>query len=196
MSIVHMCFKREEAPADAVNLRNATESWRSSGWESGRELWLYESHVGLCIHEREVNGRDDSDFYMLVWNEAENKPESVMFATTRGWTYPCLGSFADATPDVMAKYRAYTLEAERAAREARIKELERKPERGKLLKVVKGRKVPIGTSGTCIWTGNGRFGERVGLKDAEGTVHWTAMSNVEVVMPGEDPGVATEGGAA
>lgn len=188
MSIVHMCFKREEAPADAVNLRNATESWRSEGWESSRELWLYESHAGLCIKEREVNGYDDSDFYMTVWNPEKNEPESICFASTRGWTYPCLGSFVDASPDVMAKYRAWEIEGERKAREAKLKAREKTPERGKTLKVVKGRKVPIGTTGTCIWTGFGKFGERVGIKDDSGTVHWTAMSNVEVMLPGENPG--------
>lgn len=66
---------------------------------------------------------------------------------------------------------------------------------GAVVEVVKGRKVPIGTKGTVIWIGEGRSyaprryswrnayaagPKRVGIKDAEGTVHWTAASNVEV----------------
>ena len=55
--------------------------------------------------------------------------------------------------------------------------------KGKTLKVVKGRKVPKGTTGVCIWVGDGHWGRRVGLKDAAGTVHWTAATNVEVLDP-------------
>lgn len=70
---------------------------------------------------------------------------------------------------------------EEAREEARV-------EKGKIIMVVRGRKVPVGTQGECIWLGsgggNGRgvsFGDRVGLKDSSGTVYWTSASNVEVV---------------
>ncbi len=60
--------------------------------------------------------------------------------------------------------------------------------KGKIIKVVRGRKVPQGTIGECIWLGAGRGysyydrgSDRVGLKDSSGTVHWTAASNCEVV---------------
>jgi hypothetical protein len=53
-------------------------------------------------------------------------------------------------------------------------------EKGRLICVVRGRKVPLGTSGVCIWVGNGRWGARVGLKDSSGGVHWTAFDNVDV----------------
>jgi hypothetical protein len=45
--------------------------------------------------------------------------------------------------------------------------------------VVKGKKVPIGTSGTVIWAGFGKYGPRVGIKTAAGEVHFTAASNVK-----------------
>lgn len=66
-------------------------------------------------------------------------------------------------------------QAEKAAAEAAA------PRKGKSLEVVKGRKVPIGTKGVCIWVGQSQYGERVGLKDSSGTVHWTASTNVKVV---------------
>jgi hypothetical protein len=106
----------------------------------------------------------------------------------------------DATEETLAALaanRAAKLEAERPAREAAAKlaaekaaaEAERiarynatLPTKGKLAKVVKGRKVPKGTTGTVIWMGAGNFGTRLGLKDAEGTVHWTAASNCEAVV--------------
>jgi|SRR5580698_1161983 hypothetical protein len=180
MPIVHMVSKPEEAPAGAANLKDVTERWRGSSNDSNWSVWTYETHIGFCIKEREANGYDDSDFYMTVWNPETHKPEEIEFASTRGWSYPCLASHVDATPEVMAEYRAYMLEREREAREARAAAEAAKPGRGKVLTVVRGRKVPRGTTGVCIWVGNGRFGERVGIKDAEGTVHWTASANVDV----------------
>ncbi len=52
--------------------------------------------------------------------------------------------------------------------------------KGDTVVVVKGRKVPKGTTGVVIWQGIGQYGTRVGVKDAAGVVHWTASSNVDV----------------
>jgi hypothetical protein len=176
MPIIHMRSKAEDIPADAVNVRKLEEY---SGQKM--DLWLYDSHVGLCVKEYERNGYNDSDFYMVVWNEELGKPESIEFASTRGWSYPCMGSRVDASPEVLAKYSAWEAEEARKYREARMAEEAARPARGKMLKVVKGRKVPKGTTGECIWIGDGRWGKRVGIKDAAGTAHWTAIANVEVV---------------
>lgn len=62
----------------------------------------------------------------------------------------------------------------------------------KTVKVVKGRKVPIGTVGERFWMGsydNSKYGDpwgiyttvRIGIKDDNGNVYWTALDNVEVV---------------
>ncbi len=53
------------------------------------------------------------------------------------------------------------------------------------VRVVKGRKVPVGTVGVLTWVGEGDYGLRVGLRDVHGTVHWTAASNVELHVTGE-----------
>jgi hypothetical protein len=153
-----------------------------SGAEYSQIIWTYETHNGLCIHERETNGYNDSDFHMLVWNPDTNKPESIEFASTRGWSYPCYASHPDATADVLAKYEAYNQEVRRQNDLARTAMLARIPEKGKTIKVVKGRKVSHGTVGVCIWRGRTQYGERVGLKDSNGQVFWTASSNVEVVL--------------
>ena len=55
--------------------------------------------------------------------------------------------------------------------------------KGATVVVVKGYKVPKGTSGTVFWTGVTKFGPRIGFKDAEGTVFWTSESNIKVVGP-------------
>lgn len=75
-----------------------------------------------------------------------------------------------------AERKAYA-EAYRKRAEKEAKE----PRKGRTCRVVKGRKVPVGTVGECIWIGEGRYGARVGIKDASGQVHWTAASNVEAV---------------
>ena len=62
--------------------------------------------------------------------------------------------------------------------------------KGRVVRVYKGRKVPVGTVGTVFWLGEkvNNFGyrptmeKRLGLKDADGNVHWTAASNCEAVL--------------
>lgn len=83
-------------------------------------LVLAATHQGLCIAESEHNMRDDSDFYMTVWCPEKGEPERICFASTRGWTYPCLASHADATPEVLEAYRAW------GERRAALEELRRK----------------------------------------------------------------------
>lgn len=79
--------------------------------------WTYESHHGLCLEDREINGYDDSDWYMIVWNPEKGEPERIFFASTRGWSYPCYASSPCATPEVRAEYQAWE---EARARRARI----------------------------------------------------------------------------
>lgn len=69
--------------------------------------FTYESHQGLCLRDFERNGYHDSDFYMVVWNPEKHEPETILFASTRGWSYPCYGSSPDATADVRREYENY-----------------------------------------------------------------------------------------
>jgi len=53
---------------------------------------------------------------------------------------------------------------------------------GKRVRVVKGRKVPIGTEGFCIWVASPyHTTDRIGVKDDTGAVHWTNRDNCEVI---------------
>lgn len=63
----------------------------------------------------------------------------------------------------------------------------------KQVKVVKGRKVPIGTVGECFWMGStdySKYGDpwgiytkyRCGIKDADGKVYWTSVNNIELAQ--------------
>jgi hypothetical protein len=178
MPIIEFTLNETDIPSNAVNLRS--EPIIICGSE--RTLWTWDAYVGLCISNREVNGYDDSDWYMKVWNEEKNCPEEIFFATTRGWSYPSMRSYPDATPEVMAKYEHW-LELERLKALKRAEEREDKEVRkGKMIRVVRGRKVPRGTVGQCIYRGRGYYDERVGLKTESGEVFWTSLKNVEVVL--------------
>lgn len=61
----------------------------------------------------------------------------------------------------------------------------------KRVKVVKGRKIPKGITGECFWMGAkcySRYGDpwgiytcvRIGIRDDEGNIWWTALDNVEL----------------
>jgi hypothetical protein len=166
------------------------EQQPENGYEYSPLVWLCETHHGLCIHEREINSYNDSDFLMLVWNEDKQAPESIEFASTRGWSYPCYASRPDATPDVLAKYEAYQANLARLNQQAREERLARIPAKGKTIKVVKGRKVAIGTSGLCIWTGRSAYGERSGVLDRTyecggGTVKIKQLNQLATEMVGD-----------
>lgn len=57
--------------------------------------------------------------------------------------------------------------------------------KGKTLRVVKGKKVPLGTEGYCVWSGPGKkaaWGDRVGIKvKGQKDLAWTAAKNCVIV---------------
>lgn len=88
-------------------------------------------------------------------------------------------------PERITPLRLAADEAERAAR------LDRAPlEKGQILIVVKGRKVPVGAVGIVVGFSANDFGRKVGLLTGSGVL-WTADSNVEPVL-GLDPQSATD----
>jgi hypothetical protein len=180
-------------------LKTAPDGPPVPGWPDVKGTFEV-SFEGAVLATGERNYRDDSDFYATVWNETTGTVHNVDYGTTRGWTYANSAS-VDATPEVREKAAAFFAARNLEARIAKATAEAATPAKGKLVTVVKGRKVPKGTTGVVIWVGEGRyFGPtprykssawsakgalRVGVKDAEGTVHWTAASNVEVVNPAE-----------
>jgi hypothetical protein len=131
----------------------------------GKDLWMVESHAGLVLNTYERNGYDDSDFYATVWNDEKGMPEHVMYASTRGWTYPN-GAAVDATDEVKAKYEAYmaALRAEYAADKAAAEAA--KPKAGRKAKTVRNVKgkhaIEAGVTGTIFWVGVDRFARNYG----------------------------------
>jgi len=165
---------------------------------TGREVWENdgETHVGLVMSENFIHEeRVMSDIYApvsycLVWNPQTRQSERLCL----GHHFELCNRFGHAAVDIdpqiledWEKFRSEAgeraLEAERLFHEQEAeKEAERELKRvkkGSRAVVVKGRKVPRGTVGTVIWTGDSKYGPRIGLQDDTGKVYWTAESNVE-----------------
>lgn len=166
---------------------------------------LVARHVGRVVKIVQKSERIMSDVwgtvaYAVVFTE-EHEIKEVTLGEVEwlGSENADRNAAIDASPEVLAKYEATVkLEAEWAKVRAKVRaERERKaeaereariPKKGRTVRVVKGRKVPKGTEGVVVWYGEGKsysyYGSppyRVGVKDASGTVHWTAASNVEVI---------------
>lgn len=140
MAIINMAQNEEDARARGVNVRSVDAN------NDGKIIvWLYDSHVGHCLVDFERNGRDDSDFYMKVWNPEKREVETIEFASTRGWSYPCYGSRPDATPEVLAAANQREREMQLESFIAHDKAAARRPQPGRTVRVVKGRKLPVGT---------------------------------------------------
>lgn len=176
MAIINFTFDKDRVPENAVNLKEVPANVH------GYTMWTWETHVGLCIRDREANGYNDSDFYMTVWNHELNQPEEICFASTRGWTYPAYGSYIDATPEVMNLYNEWINFQEKKAREKAIEQEKRTVRKYKEVQVIRGRKVPIGTVGRVFWIGDTGWGESVGIETASGERHFTSVKNVEVII--------------
>lgn len=167
-------------------------------------IWDFDgtvSHEGLVIREYENNGYNDSDFYAVVWNEAEGKPQSIMFMTTRAGCGRA-NAAVDATPEVMAAYRRWEAASAAYQRFEHACRSSVDPTPGKVVRVVDGRGPKghsgrwQGTIGRVFWRGANGFGtyyrngynrpeqahnQRVGIQLPDGSKAFTALLNVQVV---------------
>lgn len=167
-----------------------TETWVSS--RCIRDKWHrdWASYAGRVVAVRyDHNYRLMSDVY-----------GSAAFATVyTGGTFSevyawcemsdCLQPKVDAPAELITMFSEHleqrkieAAERERLESERRAAEMARQPAKGRRIRVVRGRKVPKGTEGVCVWIGDGTYGRRVGIKDDAGNVHWTAASNVEATV--------------
>lgn len=171
-------------PIYAADKARDSRGWPTAdGWD--------QTYKGAVLMTYERNGYDDSDFFAIVYDEATDSLKHVEYASTRGWTYMD-GAKVDATDEVKAKAREVIRRQSFRQMAAAAADAAEAPEVGKTVTVTKGRKVPKGTSGTVVWKGVDGYKStqwathyRVGLKDADGTVHWTSADNVKVTDPQE-----------
>lgn len=147
--------------------------------ENGKALF-----AGRVLADRERNFYDDSDFYVVVFDEGQLK--SYEYGSTR---FPG-GGYAevDATPEVVEQAEEW-LEKWAFEQFATVAvENARKPEKGKQVRVVRGRKVPHGTEGVLFWLGEKTYGFRnkvttAGIRLEDGSVVFTNITNLVVVDP-------------
>lgn len=145
-------------------------------------------YEGCVLELREYNGRDDSDFYAVCVDTELGEIVCVEYATTRA------GGGGDARIDITEEnYRAYLKKAYQKRLETAIscdRNKAKEVAKGKMVVVVRGRKVPLGTVGELFWEHEENYSKyhnmwsgrtvRIGIKDKDGNVWWTYKDNVEV----------------
>lgn len=165
------------------------------------EATVYRKYVGQVVARGvDFNKQVMSDVwddvpYVILWVDGRE----VKLSRYNGPGYhrsdvhiPYIPDEVDATPEVLeelAKERAARkVEADKQAREAaekkRIEDEERERKavkKGRMVRVVRGRKVPLGTQGVVFWMGESQWGWRAGFKTADGEVVWIDAKNVEAV---------------
>lgn len=158
------------------------------------------THEGLVLEIYRTTERVMSDVWAdfshaRIWDPHTRSPSSIYLSNSEfGGDKE---AEVDATPEVVAAWEAWKAEelvkARRLAHEAACDQAHKRllvPSIGHNARVVRGRKVPVGTEGVVTWAGPSTFGPRVGLRDTTGATHYTAASNVERVgidpLPGED----------
>lgn len=158
------------------------------------------SYEGCVLGWKERNGRDDSDWFALVWDAEKKCARWVEYATTRcaaPWYDP-----TDATPEVRAEYDAWAEErrAEQAAKDQAMRDAD--PVKDKTVTVVKGKHK--GKTGVVFWRGKNGFrtyyrngynkpdaphNQRIGFLTEDGEKVFTELLNVRVVGHEDvDPG--------
>ena len=141
------------------------------------------THAGRVVATRHANLASDSDFYAIVATDT-GAFEEVLFDTTR---FAGGGSAdIDAAPDVMAAWNAHLAAKRDAEYAAKVRREAATLRKGVAVRVVKGRKVPIGTEGTVGWLGWQTYGYRqtlrVGIRvEGEEKLIFTAATNLAVV---------------
>lgn len=111
MAIIRMHSQNDDSyPEGAYSPLNRDSS-------AGDHKYVLSSYAhGCVVKEREANFYHDSDFYATYWDAETGTFKETLFATTRGWCYPCLGTSVDATPEIMAKWEQHQKAQERRAR--------------------------------------------------------------------------------
>jgi len=153
-----------------------------------------DSYVGATLAKYERNGYDDSDFIAIVWDEENQSLSSVEYGTTRFSTY---GNYAvvDATDEVHNKVKAHLASREAKLRYSRLFFAAFRPNVGREVVVVKGRKLPKGTKGIVLrkedsaYSHNNRYNttpiryeedQNLFLQLEDGKRVWIAEANVRV----------------
>ena len=145
---------------------------------------IEQQYEGFVLAEREQNLRDDSYFWLTVWNPDEEKPDHFQYAAT---AYPSAPLHHDAVRRLLSATHAGVQTAvkryeERHERAVAFKLLAMAFERGDVFKgdrvrVARGRKVPRGIEGRVL-----RVEERVTHVSRYGT--WKTREDFALIDTG------------
>ncbi len=155
-----------------------------------RDRWSIRYLEGKILADREKNYHDDSDFYVVYWDEKKQKPGQFDYATTRFHTEGCFAN-VDATEDIKEKFSVWQKQQARNLKAEDIR-LERKiPRRGKtveLTRKINKRKpvkktLEIGLQGVVIWEGTDHFSghPKIGFVTADGEKYFVRNEDVKVI---------------
>jgi len=159
-------------------------TYKPNSWNTGDNiLKTWTTHEGLVVSEpwtREVRAMSDvycDASYVRVWNPTTKTTETVCL----GYQFECNSTFGHSTIDAdaatlreISKQDDEAKAIRKAAQEAhaiqqaaeRALAAHNRVEQGKVMKVVRGRKVAPGTVGTVFWMRDGRVGlDLTGRKD-------------------------------
>ena len=130
-----------------------------SNIESKRFNVMVDKLHGKVIRVFERNYYDDSDFIATIWNDETNRPENVLYATTRAYSYPCI-AIVDATDEVLEKYKDYQASATLAWQEYEQKKQAYIPKIGCLAKSLTKKGKAKGLQGTITWVGSSPYSNK------------------------------------
>lgn len=118
----------------------------------GDDPKYYAQYDGCVINWYERNGYNDSDWYAVVWDEQSQSVIEINYDTTRaGGGGRCE---IDATDEVLRKvYRFYANQGRTHFDNVTNIRQAKEVTKGTLVRVIKGRKIPQGSSGVCFWVG-------------------------------------------
>jgi hypothetical protein len=155
------------------------------------------SHEGLVVSEswtREERVMSDvyaNVTYVNVWNPNTEDVERINLGEHFELGFKFGTSTLDASSEILDEVARREVEAKRLVDEERegrriadsrkrVEDLFNVPVRGKVMEVVRGRKVSTGTVGTVFWIGDGRVGLALSdAKDASGRNKDVAWVNSE-----------------
>lgn len=138
----------------------------------------------LTHPEGERIGFDMYESAVWVWNNTLNLPEQIFVDGIYA------KSNKDATPEIIKKYVEYKQTIrERADKRDRCESIiatSKNIRIGDTIKVVKGKKHPIGTTGKAFWCGKNRYGTSIGFKVGDcDEAQWVSYDNAQKVLSPE-----------
>jgi len=138
---------------------------------------------GKVLDTFEDNGYHDSYWYALVWDDELGEPRKVEWGSTASWSYHNSVT-VDATPEVLERALAWYRKGWTERAIAATHEDVNKPRHGAEVRSTTTRGPNVGITGEVRWTGEGRYGPRVGIKvEGRKSLVFMAADRVAVVNP-------------